>query len=293
MTSPPTIVSRSSPTRTSSAPRSSMPAVTPLLGPDGVLHATRTPRLSGARSRQPSRIASNRPASRSRYRRETAASCLDAHRRPVDRPSECGFERRGAIAEIRRVGRGSDVDAVAEDDAGDASLGCKSLHADRLRQDPAELAPRDQQIVRPLDVDAKARDGLDRFRERQPGGERQQAGGPLRIGSRRGGLEHGRHVQPGARRREPLPAESPAARGLLVGNDDRAHGIAAPGQREGDIIGRANRVEEDDAIAEGREPSGLRRRTPRRARWATDRSIASDRSSSDRLDLEADVDCRR
>src|SRR5439155_25639715 len=65
LTSPATRRSIRSPTRTSSAPRSSIPAVMPVCVPDAPCHVTRAPRLLGARSRQASRIASNRPSSRS------------------------------------------------------------------------------------------------------------------------------------------------------------------------------------------------------------------------------------
>src|SRR6266849_7514027 len=107
-TSPETMRSNRSPTRTSKAPSSPMPAVTPASAPAAVVQVTRAPDAAGAFRRQASRIASNRPASRSSYRRESATSVSTSRWfRSTGRPNSDSSD----VARSRRSG-GKAVDAT-------------------------------------------------------------------------------------------------------------------------------------------------------------------------------------
>ena len=87
--------------RTSSAPRSSMPAVTPDCAPAGVVHDTRAPRRAG-RARAPRVENSIEPAVEQivvapRQRGER----LGEQRRAIDRAAQLGLERRRAVGAAR------------------------------------------------------------------------------------------------------------------------------------------------------------------------------------------------
>ena len=94
-----------SPTRTSSAPRSSMPAVTPSAQPADVVRATRAP-TAPARA-APGVENSIEPAVEQIVvaRAPARPASRRAQSRAIDRASELGFERRRAIAQLRREAR--------------------------------------------------------------------------------------------------------------------------------------------------------------------------------------------
>ena len=155
-----------SPTTTSSAPSSSMPAVTPVAVPDGVaarFHVTRAPLLPGDRARQASRIASKRPSSRSSCPPRQARQRLDEQQRAIHTTVRARIRVDVArSAKLRRIRRRTDVDAIAQHHRLVRSAG--GLRENTRRA----FAAATYEIVRPLQIDGKARRGLDRLRSATP-----------------------------------------------------------------------------------------------------------------------------
>jgi hypothetical protein len=94
--------------------------------------------------------------------------------------------------------------------------------ARRLEQDPGDLAPVDQHVVRPLHERGNHRLALESRRHRKPRDEREL--GEARIG---GGLEQQREEQVRRRRVLPAPARSARPVGLVLGQSDGAVWVVA------------------------------------------------------------------
>ena len=164
--------------RTRSAPRSSIPSVTPICVPD-----ERRPGDSGAacagRAGAPLVEDSIEPAveqvvvpARERCER------LGEHVRAVDGRPQLRSRARSPGREVRRKRHRADVDAVAD----------HHRVGDAFRQNPPELPPRDEQIVRPLEIDPKRGRRLEPLREGHARGQRDQRRSAIADRSARAGV---------------------------------------------------------------------------------------------------------
>ena len=240
----------------------------------GVVHDTRAPRRSG-RAGAPLVENSIEPAVEqvvvpARERRERLGEHA-ARDRPGAR--SFAFERRRPAGEIRRKCHRADVDAVADHDG----VG----HA--FRQNAPELPPRDEEIVGPLEIDAKRRwppRPLRRAPRRRPASQRR--------GACRRRCAHGRASER-RRRTRPLPGGDshawprrprPAVCASAITTAPSRSPDAARARRH--VVGRSGDRQEHDV-------RGQAARAVLRHARARPRGRAEARSP-DRFDFKADVD---
>ena len=208
---------------TSNAPSSSMPAVTPLrpfpfdARADRV-RRRRAPRLQDITGTSaPSRASRSHSAIKDRGRA--------AAPRSIGRPNSPSIDVARA-RNIRRIRGRLHVHADADDDG-------LIRRADRepFGEDAGQLAPSDEQIVRPLQIGRQSGRGQNAVAHRNTGGQREQR----QATGVASGLRDEREIQARSRRRRPRRSAPPAARGLLIGDDHHAMRRAFVRQRGGHI----------------------------------------------------------
>ena len=238
--------------RTSSAPPSSIPA--PVPAPP----AQRTGRSSSA-SRARSAARQSR-AGCVQPRGERAQELVQRGLERAARPPE----RRRAVAQLRRqVGRvDRDVDADPQHRP--------ALLRPRLDEHARELAPAEEDVVRPLDLRVRAREVGDG----EPGAQRQQV---VVL------AQHERAEQRAARRRGPRAALAPAPGGLDAGAHERP--VRRSGEREvaRAVVRRRRRAQVQPRAADhgaARVSSSPGRTSSRRAARPVLTAIAAIRAAS-------------
>src|SRR5579864_1441866 len=103
----------------------------------------------------------------------------------IGRAPEFTLDRRGAVGEIRRIGRRPDVDAIPEHDRVESA----SVHG-ALRENPSHFAPADLQIVGPFQRHRQTAARFDALRNRDAGREGHDHRRAPRIGCARGCHHH-------------------------------------------------------------------------------------------------------
>ena len=166
-----------------------------------------------------------RPSQRSRLTSSAPSSSSSADLRALE------AQRGGALAQLGREVFGGDVEPDAEHRP--------ALLRAPLDQDAGDLAPPDPDVVGPLDRGGQRQ----RLADRHRGGERQ----PLAQLAQDDGHQDG-----GARRRGPDPSLAAAARGLLVGGDQRAVRRAERGELARALVGRVGAAQVDPRPADHR-----------------------------------------
>ena len=215
-TSPEITRARAAPSRTSSAPVSSMSSATPWRVTPATSHSTRRPNVDTARSRHRAMTRRARAGLQLAVAQVQRGQALDEQQAAIDRPSELGLDRRRPRGDIGGYAAGIRLMPQPS-----TTCGPPAVDVPASARMPASLRPSDVDIVRPLEMRMKTRGRLNPVRERHAGGNRQQ------TDRMRGRPHDDGHVDAGARRRRPGATVTPASRRLCIRDDDGPFRLAA------------------------------------------------------------------